>query len=91
MHSQPQASFAVDGSAVKRSAINRSAIEKPAIKGSATQMQTQSAQGKVFVPHSESLQQKTGVLGELVPFQLDYVCVRLLDGTYSFCAEAANP
>ncbi len=39
---------------------------------------------KVFVPHSERLQQATGILGELVPFNLDYTCVRLLDGTYAF-------
>ena len=39
---------------------------------------------KVFVPHSEALQNNAGVLGELVPFKLEYECVRLLDGTYAF-------
>ncbi len=41
--------------------------------------------GKVFVPFSEDLLATTGTpLGELVPFQLDYRCVHLLDGTYEF-------
>ena len=42
-------------------------------------------QDKVFVPFSEDLLASAGSpLGELVPFQLEYRCVRLLDGTYEF-------
>ena len=40
---------------------------------------------KIFVPFSEELLASAGApLGELVPFQLEYRCVRLLDGTYEF-------
>jgi len=40
---------------------------------------------KLFVPFSEELLAAAGApLGELVPFQLEYRCVRLLDGTYDF-------
>jgi hypothetical protein len=40
---------------------------------------------KLFVPFSEDLLAAAGSpLGELVPFQLEYQCVRLLDGTYEF-------
>ena len=40
---------------------------------------------KLFVPFSEELLAAAGSpLGELVPFQLEYQCVRLLDGTYDF-------
>lgn len=40
---------------------------------------------KVFVPFSEELLASAGApLGELVPFQLEYRCVRLLDGTLQF-------
>ncbi len=46
--------------------------------------------GKIFVPFSEDLLATTGTpLGELVPFQLEYRCVRLLDGTYEF--EFSSP
>jgi hypothetical protein len=39
----------------------------------------------MFVPFSEDLLAAAGSpLGELVPFQLEYRCVRLLDGTYEF-------
>ncbi|MEQ8689837.1 MAG: hypothetical protein RIC89_03235 [Pseudomonadales bacterium] len=48
----------------------------------------QTIAAKVFVPHSESLQQSAGILGELVPFSQNYVCLRLLDGTYSFVPQA---
>ena len=42
---------------------------------------------KMFVPFSEELLAAAGSpLGELVPFQLEYRCVRLLDGTYDFTA-----
>ncbi len=42
-------------------------------------------QSKLFVPFSEAVLAATGTsLGELVPFQLEYNCVRLLDGTYEF-------
>ncbi len=49
-------------------------------------------QDKVFVPFSEDLLASTGSpLGELVPFQLEYRCVRLLDGTYEFdCRPPAS-
>jgi hypothetical protein len=41
--------------------------------------------GRLFVPFSEDLLAAAGSpLGELVPFQLEYRCVRLLDGTYKF-------
>ena len=40
---------------------------------------------KVFVPFSEELLASAGApLGELVPYQMEYRCVRLLDGTYEF-------
>ncbi|XOV81685.1 MAG: hypothetical protein ACFHXK_12485 [bacterium] len=40
---------------------------------------------RMFVPFSEDLLAAAGSpLGELVPFQLEYECVRLLDGTYEF-------
>lgn len=43
---------------------------------------------KLFVPFSEELLAAAGSpLGELVPFQLEYRCVRLLDGSYDFCVE----
>lgn len=46
------------------------------------------AAAKVFVPFSEELLAAAGSpLGELVPFQLDYQCIRLLDGTYEFVAS----
>ena len=32
---------------------------------------------EVFVPFSERLVEQTGVLGRLVPFQLEYPCARL--------------
>jgi hypothetical protein len=32
---------------------------------------------KLFVPFSEDLVEETGVVGRLVPFQLEYECVRL--------------
>jgi hypothetical protein len=49
------------------------------------------ARQTVFVPFSEALLCAAGnELGELVPYQLDYKCVRLLDGTYEFLTEA-NP
>jgi hypothetical protein len=42
---------------------------------------------KIFVPFSEELLAAAGSpLGELVPYQLEYRCVRLLDGTYDFTA-----
>lgn len=43
--------------------------------------------GQVFVPFSEPLVAAVGALGELVPFQLEYKCVRLLDGTYDFSPD----
>ena len=50
------------------------------------------SQDKVFVPFSEELLASAGSpLGELVPFQLEYRCVRLLDGTYEFNFEAPAP
>ena len=43
---------------------------------------------KMFVPFSEELLAATGSpLGDLVPFQLEYRCVRLLDGTFDFSQE----
>jgi len=42
-------------------------------------------QSKLFVPFSEAVLAAAGTtLGDLVPFQLEYNCVRLLDGTYEF-------
>ena len=38
----------------------------------------------VFVPFSEELLAEAGSFGELVPFQLEYQCLRLKDGTYDF-------
>lgn len=38
----------------------------------------------VFIPFSEELHQELGAVGELVPFQLGYECLRLKDGTYEF-------
>ena len=50
-------------------------------------------QNKMFVPFSEDLLAAAGSpLGELVPYQLEYRCVRLLDGTYGFTQiEAPKP
>jgi len=43
---------------------------------------------KMFVPFSEELLAATGSpLGDLVPFQLEYRCVRLLDGTFDFSGD----
>ncbi len=43
---------------------------------------------KIFLPFSEELLAAAGnPPGELVPFQLEYRCVRLLDGTYDFQLE----
>jgi len=45
---------------------------------------------KIFIPFSEDLfgelmnDAAGGPLGELVPYQLEYRCVRLLDGTFEF-------
>ena len=36
---------------------------------------------RVFVPYSEDLQKSAGVLGDLVPFDGAYCCLRLLDGS----------
>jgi hypothetical protein len=38
----------------------------------------------IFVPFSEELLAQVGMLGELVPFQLEYHCLHLKDGTYEF-------
>ncbi len=54
---------------------------------------------RVFVPFSEDLYRDVFTeillegekpLGELVPFQIEYECVRLLDGTYEFRAPALH-
>ena len=46
---------------------------------------------RMFVPFSEDLLAAAGSpLGELVPFQLEYRCVRLLDGTYEFNTPAQS-
>ena len=55
------------------------------------EQQDSPARQTVFVPFSEALLGAAGTeLGELVPYQLDYKCVRLLDGTYEFLTEV-NP
>jgi hypothetical protein len=47
---------------------------------------------KLFVPFSEELLAAAGSpLGELVPYQLEYRCVRLLDGTYDFTGLTPEP
>lgn len=38
----------------------------------------------IFVPFSEELLAQVGMLGELVPFQLEYRCLHLKDGTFEF-------
>ena len=49
------------------------------------QEQNPQSKNRMFVPFSEDLLAAAGSpLGELVPFQLEYACVRLLDGTYEF-------
>ena len=46
----------------------------------------------VFVPFSEAVLEVAGTqLGDLVPFQQEYQCVRLLDGTYDFSAVECAP
>jgi len=46
---------------------------------------------KMFVPFSEELLAATGApLGDLVPFLLEYRCVRLLDGTFDFSANVGE-
>ena len=48
--------------------------------------------GRIFVPFSEELLARVGMLGELVPFQLEYRCLHLKDGTYEFSfLETGNP
>lgn len=43
---------------------------------------------KIFIPFSEELLAAAGSpLGELVPYQMEYRCVRLLDGTFEFNFE----
>jgi len=49
---------------------------------------------KIFLPYSETLlQEGQQPPGELVPYQLAYQCVRLLDGTYDEMGDcvASNP
>ena len=47
---------------------------------------------KVFVPFSEELLAAAGSpLGELVPYQREYRCIRLLDGTFEFTMTADDP
>ena len=52
---------------------------------------------KIFIPFSEELFGKlinsaaASPLGELVPYQLEYRCVRLLDGTYEFTFDSPDP
>lgn len=51
----------------------------------AEDLNNQNNKNRMFVPFSEDLLAAAGSpLGELVPFQLEYRCVRLLDGTYEF-------
>ena len=49
-------------------------------------MKTVSAEVKdrVFVPFYEDLPEEMVAIGDLVPYQLAYRCLRLKDGTYEF-------
>lgn len=59
--------------------------EKQGSSGQGSEQERPQQGTKLFVPFSEDLLAATGSpLGELVPFQLEYQCVRLLDGTYEF-------
>lgn len=47
---------------------------------------------RYFVPFSEDLLAAVGSpLGELVPYRLEYRCVRLLDGTFDFTTVEEQP
>lgn len=49
----------------------------------------ESGKRTVFIPFCEYLMDARGTsMGALVPFKLDYECVRLLDGTYDFTRPA---
>ncbi|MFT7653599.1 MAG: hypothetical protein ACI9ON_004255 [Limisphaerales bacterium] len=52
--------------ALNRDGFNQEGLHRPA---------------RVFVPYSEDLQKSAGVLGDLVPFDGAYWCLRLLDGS----------
>ena len=43
-----------------------------------------SVKDRVFVPFYEDLPEEMVGLGDLVPYQLEYRCLRLKDGTYEF-------
>ncbi len=59
--------------------------EQRASEGQRSANEKNSNKNRMFVPFSEDLLAAAGSpLGELVPFQLEYRCVRLLDGTYEF-------
>ena len=45
---------------------------------------------KVFVPYDEGLPIEIAGLGELVPYQLEYRCLRMKDGTYEFLPVSAE-
>ena len=86
----------VQGEAQQREAQQREARQREAQQG--VEMQDAlfaSAEldngHQVFVPYDESMSPKlTDELllnGRLVPFQLSYRCVRLLDGTFEFTFE----
>ena len=61
--------------------------EQGCSEGQRSANEKNSNKNRMFVPFSEDLLAAAGSpLGELVPFQLEYRCVRLLDGTYEFSA-----
>ena len=56
-------------------------------QGELSSKEKRHSKNRMFVPFSEDLLAAAGSpLGDLVPFQLEYRCVRLLDGTYEFSA-----
>ena len=60
-------------------------MSKPAGIGRAASSGTaRASQPKFFLPFYEALMHQETLPDELVPFDLGYRCVRLLDGTYDF-------
>ena len=54
------------------------AVTKPATNPAAESARMTTPPHKIFVPFSEALIQELGLsIGELVPFQLEYQCLRM--------------
>jgi hypothetical protein len=54
-------------------------MQSPALNRDSFSQEGFNRPARVFVPYSEDLQKSAGVLGDLVPFDGAYWCLRLLD------------